>query len=102
MGGGGGRGKRRTGAGAAGRGLGSRAGRAGERGAAVESLVTGLRAGGRGGLAATKQLLSGVRGMGGGGAFVWTAELSSTIFRSDEAREGMRAFLEQRSPSWTD
>jgi enoyl-CoA hydratase/carnithine racemase len=33
-------------------------------------------------------------------AFAWTAELSAELFRSDEAQEGMRAFLEKRSPDW--
>ena len=32
--------------------------------------------------------------------FTWTAHLSSTLFASDEAREGMSAFLEKRTPSW--
>ena len=95
-------GNRMTGADAARLGLVNRAVPADELDAAVESFVTDLLAGGPDALAATKQLLTRVPGMDVDEAFVWTAELSSTIFRSDEAREGMRAFLEKRSPSWTD
>jgi enoyl-CoA hydratase/carnithine racemase len=34
-------------------------------------------------------------------AFAWTAELSGQLFRSDEAREFMTAFLEKRPAAWT-
>jgi methylglutaconyl-CoA hydratase len=95
-------GNRMTGADAARLGLVNRAVPADDLDAAVESFVTDLLAGGPDALAATKQLLTRVPGMDVDEAFVWTAELSSTIFRSDEAREGMRAFLEKRPPSWTD
>jgi 1,4-dihydroxy-2-naphthoyl-CoA synthase len=33
-------------------------------------------------------------------AFAWTAEMSGDLFRTDEAREGMQAFLEKRPPNW--
>jgi len=33
-------------------------------------------------------------------AFDWTARLSAELFRGDEAKEGMRAFLEKRPPNW--
>ncbi len=95
-------GNRMTGADAARLGLVNQAVPADELDAAVESFVTDLLAGGPDALAATKQLLTQVPGMDVDEAFAWTAELSSTIFRSDEAREGMRAFLEKRPPSWTD
>ena len=34
-------------------------------------------------------------------AFAWTAQLSAALFASDEAREGMTAFLERRAAAWT-
>ena len=33
-------------------------------------------------------------------AFAWTAELSAGLFESDEAREGMDAFLQKRPAAW--
>jgi 1,4-dihydroxy-2-naphthoyl-CoA synthase len=33
-------------------------------------------------------------------AFAWTGELSASLFRSDEAKEGMQAFLDKRPPPW--
>ena len=33
-------------------------------------------------------------------AFAWTTKLSQRLFASDEAREGMTAFLEKRPASW--
>ncbi len=52
------------------------------------------------GLAASKRLLAEVPGMDVDEAFAWTQQLSSELFRSDEAREGMAAFLEKRPPNW--
>jgi methylglutaconyl-CoA hydratase len=34
-------------------------------------------------------------------AFRWTGELSAQLFATEEAREGMRAFLEKRPAGWT-
>ena len=51
-------------------------------------------------LAATKQLTSRVPDMTTDEAFGWTARLSADLFASDEAAEGMAAFLEKRSPPW--
>ena len=62
--------------------------------------MSDLLAGGPGALAATKKLLNRVPTMPVEEAFAWTSELSSDLFRSDEAREGMQAFLEKRSPNW--
>ncbi len=33
-------------------------------------------------------------------AFAWTAKLSAELFRGDEAREGMAAFLGKRPAAW--
>ena len=94
-------GNRMTGADAARMGLVNRAVSADELDDVVDGFVTDLLAGGPDALAATKQLLVRVPGMPIEEAFVWTAELSAELFRSDEAQEGMRAFLEKRSPDWT-
>jgi enoyl-CoA hydratase/carnithine racemase len=51
-------------------------------------------------LAAAKQLLANVPAMPVDDAFAWTSQLSSGLFQSDEAREGMTAYLEKRRPSW--
>ena len=93
-------GNRMTGADAARLGLVNRAVPADSLDAAVDGFVADLLAGGPEALAATKQLLVRVPGMPVNEAFAWTAQLSADLFRSDEAREGMRAFLEKRSPDW--
>jgi enoyl-CoA hydratase/carnithine racemase len=33
-------------------------------------------------------------------AFAWTADVSGKLFASEEAREGMAAFLARRPPAW--
>jgi methylglutaconyl-CoA hydratase len=68
--------------------------------AEVESIVNDLLAGEPNALAAVKLLTSSVPSMSQEEAFAWTAELSATLFASDEAKEGMRAFLEKRPASW--
>jgi len=93
-------GNRMTGADAARMGLVNRAVPADELDDVVDGFVADLLAGGPDALAATKQLLVRVPGMPIEEAFAWTAELSAELFGSDEAREGMRAFLEKRPPDW--
>jgi enoyl-CoA hydratase/carnithine racemase len=66
----------------------------------VEGYVDALRRGGPNGMAATKQLLRRIPTMSRDDAFAWTSELSAQLFSSDEAREGMTAFLERRDPAW--
>ena len=66
----------------------------------VDGVVAALCAGSPQGLAETKRLLTGPMlrrfdELGGP-----MAELSARLFGSDEAREGMRAFLERRPPRW--
>ena len=56
--------------------------------------------GGPGALAAAKQLLHAVPGTPVDEAFRWTGELSARLFGTDEAREGMTAFLEKRPAAW--
>lgn len=68
--------------------------------AEVEAIVADLLQGGPGALAASKQLLAEVPGMGVDEAFAWTQQLSADLFRSPEAAEGMGAYLAKRTPSW--
>jgi methylglutaconyl-CoA hydratase len=68
--------------------------------AEVAVVVADLLAGGPLAIASAKQLLAQVPGMAVDDAFTWTAELSARLFQSDEAREGMTAYLEKRRPSW--
>ena len=67
----------------------------------VDAVVTDLLAGGPGAIAAAKRLLAEVPGAPVDEAFRWTGELSAQLFATDEAREGMRAFLEKRPAAWT-
>jgi methylglutaconyl-CoA hydratase len=69
--------------------------------AEVDAVVADLLAGGPEAIAASKSLLERVPAMPVDEAFAWTAELSARLFQSDEAREGMTAFLEKRRPSWS-
>jgi methylglutaconyl-CoA hydratase len=73
---------------------------AAELDAEVASLVTQLGKGGPNALAATKELLRRVPTMSRTEAFGWTADLSSELFGSEEARAGMTAFLSRSSPPW--
>lgn len=68
--------------------------------ATVDAVVTDLLAGGPQALAATKQLLAQVPAMEVENAFRWTMDVSGRLFTSDEAREGMAAFLEKRPAAW--
>jgi methylglutaconyl-CoA hydratase len=68
--------------------------------AEVAAVVADLLAGGPEAIAHAKQLLAEVPAMPVDEAFAWTAELSARLFRSDEAREGMTAYLEKRRPPW--
>jgi methylglutaconyl-CoA hydratase len=68
--------------------------------AAVAALTEQIRAGGPEAMANTKELLRRVPTMERTEAFTWTAEKSAGLFSSDEAREGMTAFLQKRKPSW--
>jgi methylglutaconyl-CoA hydratase len=72
----------------------------GELDAAVAAVVTDLLAGGPHALAAAKQLLARVPTMQPADAFAWTMDMSGRLFASEEARDGMTAFLEKRPASW--
>ena len=73
---------------------------AAELDAAVDEIVQDLLAGGPNALAASKQLLARVRAMNLDEAFDWTARLSGALFRSEEATEGMAAYLGKRPAAW--
>jgi methylglutaconyl-CoA hydratase len=67
----------------------------------VNGYAQSLVRGGPGALTHTKDLLRRVPGLDRAEAFEVTAGLSATLFASDEAREGMAAFLEKRRPEWS-
>jgi enoyl-CoA hydratase len=62
--------------------------------AAVRTLVDGVLLGAPNAVAATKRLLR------GGSTWAEMQALSEALFSSDEAREGMAAFAERRTPRW--
>lgn len=66
----------------------------------VQAVVDDLLAGGPNALAASKQLLANVPYMQVDEAFAWTGKLSADLFRSEEAAEGMGAYLNKRTASW--
>jgi methylglutaconyl-CoA hydratase len=68
--------------------------------AEVGSIVADLLSAGPGALAASKRLLNEVPTMPTVEAFRWTAQLSASLFASDEGREGMAAFLAKRPAAW--
>ena len=69
--------------------------------AEVDAIVDDLLAAAPGGLAAAKELLARVPQLGTDEAFAWTSKMSAQLFTTDEAREGMTAFLEKRTPSFS-
>ena len=68
--------------------------------AEVDAVVADLLAGSPAAIAAAKSLLDRVPAMPVDDAFGWTAQLSAELFATDEAREGMTAFLEKRPAAW--
>jgi methylglutaconyl-CoA hydratase len=68
--------------------------------AAVGEVLADLRKGGPSALGVAKRLVHEVPRMDPEDAFPWAAQLSAELFRSQEAAEGMAAFLGKREPSW--
>jgi len=62
--------------------------------AEITAILNDLLAGEPNALAAAKKLTAAVPSMPVDEAFAWTTKLSAGLFASDEAREGMTAFLE--------
>ncbi|MDQ3148281.1 MAG: enoyl-CoA hydratase-related protein [Actinomycetota bacterium] len=69
--------------------------------AEVDAVVEDLLAGSPAALGAAKSLLAEVPALPVDEAFRWTGALSARLFASDEAREGMTAYLDKRPPAWT-
>ena len=67
---------------------------------AVEEVLADLRRGGPEALGLAKNLVYEVPKRSQADAVEWTTSLSNQLFSGDEAKEGMRAFLEKRPPSW--
>lgn len=68
--------------------------------AAVEEVLADLRKGGPKALAHAKRLVHEVPRMPQAEAFRWTTALSNELFGSEEAAEGMAAFLGKRPARW--
>jgi methylglutaconyl-CoA hydratase len=68
--------------------------------AMVAGYVDALTAGGPQALARTKELLRRIPAVDVEEGFGIAARMSSELFASDEAREGMTAFIEKRRPAW--
>ena len=68
--------------------------------AEVDAVVADLLAGSPAAIAAAKRLLAEVPSTPANEAFRWTSQLSADLFTTDEAREGMTAFLEKRPAAW--
>ena len=68
--------------------------------AKVDEIVADVVLGGPKALAASKQLVNDVPHMAFEEAMAWTGQLSGSLFESDEGQEGMKAYLEKRSPRW--
>jgi methylglutaconyl-CoA hydratase len=69
--------------------------------AAVDKVCADLRKAGPNALVAAKELVRRVVELGEANALDYTAELIARLRVSDEALEGMTAFLEKRPASWT-
>lgn len=96
------RGHRFSAARAAELGIINRAVPASELDAAVEEVLADLRRGGPNALGFAKRLVHEVPRLPQKDAFEWTTALSNQLFASDEAREGMAAFLGKRPAAWAD
>lgn len=94
------RGRRFDGAEAARLGLITRAVAADELDAEVDAIVDDLLQGGPNALAAAKDIVHRVPAMDPDDAFPWAAARSAELFASDEASEGMAAYLDRRRPDW--
>ncbi|MGW5416843.1 enoyl-CoA hydratase-related protein [Actinomadura geliboluensis] len=69
--------------------------------ASCAEVLTALRLAAPGALRAAKALITQARDQELGAALTAMEAESARLFSSDEAKEGMAAFLEKRAPSWT-
>jgi len=67
---------------------------------AIGEVIADLRKGGPNALGIAKRLVYEVDQRPPEEAFEWATDLSAECFASEEAREGMRAFIEKRDASW--
>jgi len=68
--------------------------------AAVEDVAAMIRLGGPNAIREAKQLVRRVPGMPMDAAFRYTSDKIAELFASEEAAEGMSAFVEKRKPRW--
>ena len=68
--------------------------------AEVDAVISDLLAGSPAAIAASKRLLAEVPQMPVEDGYAWTSRLSAELFTTDDAREGMTAFLEKRPAAW--
>lgn len=66
----------------------------------VGDVVEDILLGAPGALAATKRLLTEIPALDFDAAMAWATQLSGQLFGSEEAAEGMQAYLEKRPPRW--
>jgi len=83
-------------------GLISRAVPAAELDSAVEEVLGDLRKGGPTALGFAKRLVYEVPNMEKSQAFEFTSKQSAELFAGDEAKEGMKAFLQKRPAAWAE
>ena len=68
--------------------------------AAIEEVIADLRKGGPNAVGLAKSLIYEVPKKSDAEAFEWTTALSNKLFAGEEAKEGMKAFLQKRPASW--
>ena len=68
----------------------------------VERFAQSILKGAPGAIAGSKRLVREVPGMEVEEAFAFTGRLSAEYFASEEAREGMTAFVQKRAPRWAE
>ena len=68
--------------------------------AAIEEVIADLRKGGPNAIGLAKTLVYEVPKKSDAEAFEWTTALSNQLFAGEEAKEGMKAFLQKRPASW--
>ncbi len=73
---------------------------AGELDSAVEDVLGMIRLGGPNAIRAAKQLVRRIPEMSMDDGFRYTAKKIGELFASNEAAEGMSAFIEKRKPKW--
>jgi len=68
---------------------------------AVDSVVADLMEGGPEAIAWSKRMIHDIPTMAFDDAMPYAAEISASLFSSEEGKEGMASFLEKRAPRWS-